>query len=66
VSRNIFGTKRDEVTGEWIRLHNVEFYCLYISPHIIWVSKSKKNEMDGACGTYGGQGRCTQGFGGET
>ena len=26
----------------------------------------KKNEMGGACGTYGGRARCAQGFGGET
>jgi hypothetical protein len=26
----------------------------------------KKNEMGGACGTYGGEGRCINGFGGET
>ena len=26
----------------------------------------KKNEMDGACGTYGGGGSCIQGFGGKT
>jgi hypothetical protein len=30
------------------------------------VDQMKKNEMDGACGTYGGQERCLQGFGGET
>jgi len=27
--RRIFGTRRDEVTGEWIRLHNKELYDLY-------------------------------------
>jgi hypothetical protein len=26
----------------------------------------EKNEMGGACGTYGGRERCAQGFGGET
>jgi len=26
----------------------------------------KTNEMGGACGTYGGEGKCTQGFGGDT
>jgi hypothetical protein len=26
----------------------------------------KKNKMDGACSTYGGESRCTQGFSGET
>ena len=30
------------------------------------VDKIEKNEMGGACGTYGGRERCAQGFGGET
>jgi hypothetical protein len=34
VLRRIFGPKRDEVTGEWRRLHNKELYALY-SPNII-------------------------------
>ena len=29
----IFGPKRDEVTGEWKRLHNKELYALYSSPN---------------------------------
>jgi hypothetical protein len=29
VLRRIFGPKRDEVTGEWSRLHNKELYALY-------------------------------------
>jgi hypothetical protein len=33
----IFGPKRDEVTGEWRRLHNEELNDLYCSPNIIWV-----------------------------
>jgi hypothetical protein len=32
VLRRIFGPKRDEVTGEWRRLHNKELYALYSSP----------------------------------
>ena len=39
VLRGIFGLKRDEVTGEWRRLHNEEFYALYSSPDIIRVIK---------------------------
>jgi hypothetical protein len=31
----IFGTKRDDVTGEWRKLHNEELYNLYSSPDII-------------------------------
>jgi hypothetical protein len=29
VLRRIFGPKRDEVSGGWIKLHNVELYSLY-------------------------------------
>jgi hypothetical protein len=35
VLRRIFGPKRDEVTGEWRKLHNEELYNLYSSPDII-------------------------------
>jgi hypothetical protein len=40
VLRRIFGPKRDEVTGEWRRLHNEKLNDLYSSPNIIWVIKS--------------------------
>jgi hypothetical protein len=39
--RRIFGPKRDEVTGEWRRLHNIEHYALY-SLNIIRVIKSRR------------------------
>jgi hypothetical protein len=35
VIRRIFGPKRDEVTGEWRKLHNEELHILYSSPNII-------------------------------
>jgi hypothetical protein len=50
----IFWRKRDEVTGQWRRLHNEELYDLYSSPNIIRVMQMKKNKMGGACGTNGG------------
>ena len=34
VLRRVFGPKRDEVTGEWRKLHNEELNDLYCSPHI--------------------------------
>jgi hypothetical protein len=40
VLRRIFGPKRDELTGEWRRLHKKELYDLYSSPNIIRVMKS--------------------------
>jgi hypothetical protein len=42
VLRRIFGPKRDEVTGEWRRLHNKELYALYSSPNIIRVIKPRR------------------------
>jgi len=35
VLRRIFGLKRDEVTGEWRKLHNEELNNLYSSPNIV-------------------------------
>ena len=42
VLRRIFGPKRDEVTGEWRKLHNEELNDLYPSPDILWVIKSRR------------------------
>jgi hypothetical protein len=41
VPRRIFGPTRDEVTGEWRKLHNGELYNLYSSPDIIRQIKSR-------------------------
>jgi hypothetical protein len=41
VLRRIFGPKRDEVTGEWRKLHNQELHNLYSSPNIIRMIKSR-------------------------
>ncbi|KAJ4442300.1 hypothetical protein ANN_12168 [Periplaneta americana] len=42
VLRKIFGGKRDEVTGEWRKLHNTELHALYSSPDIIRNIKSRR------------------------
>jgi hypothetical protein len=39
VLRGIIGPKRDEVTGEWIKLHNEELHALYSSSNIVRVIK---------------------------
>ena len=41
VLRRIFGPKRDELTGEWRKLHNEELNDLY-SPNIVRVIKSRR------------------------
>jgi hypothetical protein len=42
VLRRIFGSKRDDVTGEWRKLHSEELNELYCSPHIFRVIKSRR------------------------
>ncbi|KAJ4431975.1 hypothetical protein ANN_20584 [Periplaneta americana] len=42
VLRKIFGAKRDEVAGEWRKLHNTELHALYSSPDIIRNIKSRR------------------------
>ena len=39
--RRTYGPRRDEVTGEWRRLHKEELNDLYSSPNIVRVIKSK-------------------------
>jgi hypothetical protein len=41
VLRRVFGPRRDEVTGEWRKLHNEELSDLYILPNIVRVVKSR-------------------------
>jgi len=47
VLRRIFGTRRDEVTGEWRRLHKEELNDLYCSLNIVWVIKSRRKKWAG-------------------
>ena len=42
VLRRVFGPKRDEVTGEWKKLHNGELSDLYSLPDIVRVVKSRR------------------------
>jgi len=56
VLRRIFGSKRDEVTREWRKLHNEELNDLYSSPSIVRVIKSRRlrevARMDDRKGAY--------------
>ena len=56
-----WGLKREEVTGEWRKLHNEELLTQFCSG-----DKIEKNKMGGACSAYGGQERYIEGSGGET
>jgi len=47
VLRRIFVPKRDEVTGEWRRLHNEELSDMYSSPNIVQVMKSRRMRWAG-------------------
>ena len=42
VLRRVFGSRRDEVTGEWRKLHNEELRDLYSLPNIVGVVKSRR------------------------
>ena len=47
VLRKVFGPKRDEVTGEWRKLHNEELSDQYSLPNIVRVVKSRKMRWAG-------------------
>jgi hypothetical protein len=53
VLRRIFGPKRDEVMGEWRKLHNKELNDLYSSPSIIRIIKSRRMRWAGSVARMG-------------
>jgi len=59
--RRLFGPKRDEVTGECRKLHNLELNDLYCSPNIIRVIKSRRIGWEGN-EAGGGRGELYTGF----
>jgi len=65
VLRRIFGSKRDEVTGEWRKLHSDKLSDLCSSPSIVRVIKSRIMRWAGHVARMRGE-RCLQRFGGET
>ena len=58
VLRKIFGPRRDEVTGEWRRLHNEELNDLYSSLNIVRVIKSRRMRWAGHVARMGEERGC--------
>ena len=58
VLRRIFGPRREEVTGEWRRLHNEELNDLYSTPNIVRVIKSRRMRWAGHLGRMGEERGC--------
>jgi hypothetical protein len=57
----IFGPRKDEVTGEWRRLHIKQVYdCT--SHEILVGCSNQENKMCAECSTYWGEERCMQGL----
>jgi hypothetical protein len=54
VLRRIFGPKRDEVTGEWRKLHSGELHNLYSPSNIIRQIKSRGMRWAGHVARMGG------------
>ena len=65
VLRRVFGPKRDEVIGEWRKLHKEELRDLYSLPNIVRVVKSRRMRWAGMWRIWGGK-RCAQDSFGET
>ena len=59
VLRRVFGPKRDEVTGEWKKLHNEELSDLYSLPDIVRVVKSRRMRWAGHVAVWGRGEVCT-------
>jgi hypothetical protein len=53
VLRRIFGVKKDEVTGQWRKLHSVKFHNLYLSQDIIRQIKSRRMRWAGHVASMG-------------
>jgi hypothetical protein len=58
VQRKIFGSKRNDETGDWRRLHNGKLYALYFSPNIILFVNSGIKILVGHVACMGKEERC--------
>ena len=64
--RRTFGSKSNEVTREWRKLHTEVLNDLYSSHKYYSGDNIEKNEMGGTCSKCRGEERFIQDFGGET
>jgi len=64
--RIVLGPKRDEVTGEWRKLHNEMLRNLYSLPNIVRVVKWRRMRWAVHVASMGERESCAQGSGGET
>jgi hypothetical protein len=53
--RKMLGTGREDVTGDWRKLHSEELHGLYCSPNIIPASKSRRMRRAGRDARMGGK-----------
>jgi len=58
VLRRIFGPRRDEIMGEWRRLHNEELNNFYSSPNIVRMIKSRRMRWAGFVACMGEERGC--------
>ena len=65
VWRRTFGPRRDEVTGEWRRLHNEELNDLHPSPNIVRVIKSRRMRWAGHVARMGEERGCIRSWWGN-
>ena len=65
VLRRVFGSKRNEGTGKWRKLHNEELRDFYALPNIVWVVKSRRMRWAGHVARMREE-RCAQVSRGET
>jgi hypothetical protein len=66
VLRRIFGLKREEVRGDWRKLHSKELHNFYQSTRYNKADKFKENEVGRACGIHERGEKSVQGYGGKT